>query len=571
MRRIILPLFLFALLTLPTQAQNGYRLRVPTAEEYLTALPTIIEQAYSDNGFGWYISQIARVELNRYSDLEIFSRSFAALWRTAQLLELSHSNQAQDLERWILELTRSAYRDGLFELSDGLDITPESYFHIRATAVDFNQNTLDDYILQIENTWGVNLFIVAIAQENRQFDFRPTVLPAWQGLGPSGLETLLEQQSLRDVNGDNLPEWQVMFTYQGGWHSDGKLYVLSWRNGELVDVATDDLFRYWMYASGGGYPTPEWTHTGDHIEMHYAEIDDWGCITQITHTLYWDATAFYTDRQRDEAESAACAMRDAESFYANQDYAQALLYYQTALDRAEAFGQALQYIRARMALAHAFLGEFETARTVIAGEPHSGLMGGLLDQLQTALTNQNPLETMCRTAYDFILEVNQTDPATLDYYPPYYSYHPDSLDYPPGWTFGEPDDPRGVTLPRPEKAGCDIAAMSGERPSSEPTMVFEPPPPTPIVIPQILPNDLIQLTGGTSELNVFLGKVETRLQYQNSLSATEIHETRYYRALALQALNRPDEALAEYVTIYETAPESAWGMLAALHIEKVNS
>lgn len=43
----------------------------------------------------------------------------------------------------------------------------------------------------------------------------------------------------------------------------------------------------------------------------------------------------------------------------------------------------------------------------------------------------------------------------------------------------------------------------------------------------------------------------------------------YYRALALEALNRPDEALAEYIAIYETAPDSAWGMLAALHLEKV--
>ena len=43
----------------------------------------------------------------------------------------------------------------------------------------------------------------------------------------------------------------------------------------------------------------------------------------------------------------------------------------------------------------------------------------------------------------------------------------------------------------------------------------------------------------------------------------------YWHALALEALNRPDEALAEYVAIYEAAPESAWGMLAALHIEKV--
>lgn len=41
----------------------------------------------------------------------------------------------------------------------------------------------------------------------------------------------------------------------------------------------------------------------------------------------------------------------------------------------------------------------------------------------------------------------------------------------------------------------------------------------------------------------------------------------YLRALALEALSRPDDVLAEYVAIYEAAPESAWGMLAGLHLE----
>lgn len=43
----------------------------------------------------------------------------------------------------------------------------------------------------------------------------------------------------------------------------------------------------------------------------------------------------------------------------------------------------------------------------------------------------------------------------------------------------------------------------------------------------------------------------------------------YYRAMALEALNRPDEALTEYVAVYEAAPDSAWGLLAELHLEKV--
>jgi hypothetical protein len=37
--------------------------------------------------------------------------------------------------------------------------------------------------------------------------------------------------------------------------------------------------------------------------------------------------------------------------------------------------------------------------------------------------------------------------------------------------------------------------------------------------------------------------------------------------LTLELMGEFDDALAEYVTIYDAAPESAWGMLAALHFE----
>lgn|GEM_PF-1412570 len=42
---------------------------------------------------------------------------------------------------------------------------------------------------------------------------------------------------------------------------------------------------------------------------------------------------------------------------------------------------------------------------------------------------------------------------------------------------------------------------------------------------------------------------------------------RHYRALAYQVLNRPDQARAEYIAIYPADPDSAWVLLAALHLE----
>jgi hypothetical protein len=43
----------------------------------------------------------------------------------------------------------------------------------------------------------------------------------------------------------------------------------------------------------------------------------------------------------------------------------------------------------------------------------------------------------------------------------------------------------------------------------------------------------------------------------------------YWRGLTLEALNHPDDALAEYVAIYQAAPDSAWGQLARLHLDCV--
>ncbi len=45
----------------------------------------------------------------------------------------------------------------------------------------------------------------------------------------------------------------------------------------------------------------------------------------------------------------------------------------------------------------------------------------------------------------------------------------------------------------------------------------------------------------------------------------------YLRALALEALGQPDDALAMYVAITQTAPASFWGSLAALHFESVEA
>ncbi|MCA9909470.1 MAG: hypothetical protein KC519_12525, partial [Anaerolineae bacterium] len=66
-----------------------------------------------------------------------------------------------------------------------------------------------------------------------------------------------------------------------------------------------------------------------------------------------------------------------------------------------------------------------------------------------------------------------------------------------------------------------------------------------------------------------LTQLDALLVYADALRPNVQQYARYWRALTLEQLDRPDEALADYVAVFEIAPESGWGRLAALHLEAV--
>ena len=75
--------------------------------------------------------------------------------------------------------------------------------------------------------------------------------------------------------------------------------------------------------------------------------------------------------------------------------------------------------------------------------------------------------------------------------------------------------------------------------------------------------------------NLFLQHEYERIIDYQQKAITEIPDIsdpvllrwRYLAALTLEVLDRPAEALAEYIAIYEAAPDSVWGTLASLHVE----
>jgi len=68
-------------------------------------------------------------------------------------------------------------------------------------------------------------------------------------------------------------------------------------------------------------------------------------------------------------------------------------------------------------------------------------------------------------------------------------------------------------------------------------------------------------------VNDYLGNVSNISDFSNNITRTAY----YYRAFAYEQLGQYNEALADYVTLYTEAPDTAWGMLAGLHIEPTNN
>lgn len=83
-------------------------------------------------------------------------------------------------------------------------------------------------------------------------------------------------------------------------------------------------------------------------------------------------------------------------------------------------------------------------------------------------------------------------------------------------------------------------------------------------------NGIYDFCGNFNDPDQAITKLDSILAAPPENASPEMLLTfRYMRAVSLELTERPDEALREYVTIVEEAPDSALGMLAALHLESV--
>ena len=388
---------ILALTTTVVDAQNDeYRLREPSAEEYLQ----IISGHFADNPAAVAGQDIRSETVSALSAgaLHLFesdaSASFTDLYEAYQRLNIGYLDGVYRGE-WNSLLVRRWLYENQPDLStiEELELAPE--FLIGVTPRDFNADGQDEYVLDVWNVDTIHMYLVAVAEENSYRVIDPG-LP-WTGYTPFGRMSAGEGQitdyGFRDLNADGLPEWLVLLydvTAGGpgiGYTDSGFLYILSWHEGSLINLgitrrdAPDGLLWNQLLTFSDvetiGDTLPA-TVTFDFLNLDGDDAleitisrpitNNWGCRRTETRRFDWDASEdlyLYHDTEIVFDDSQNCLQQAAEEAMWEGDYNTAVDQFEQALtlpplsveedylrERAQT---RTQYLRARLAMAYRFI------------------------------------------------------------------------------------------------------------------------------------------------------------------------------------------------------------------------
>lgn len=602
--RFLALLFALIVMTLNLSAQEDeYRLRVPSAEEFMLFIPEIVEQYSQEQSDNFHLLLILYYELfERYPNFS--EQSFETLYAVSNVFHNYTSIQGffgdeitqSDWNDWVITAWLQA-NPNILNSANHLEF---GNFQLDITRADLSGDGIEELLIKIvafhpEYSNLTRYIHYWVLQED---EMKPllyhriyTPLKSYPGSGYDGAlqraGNILTYQ-IEDINDDGLLEWVVL---QGRYNFSGfaecrQLWVLAWRDNGLANLMDDELHYCTSNHSMLEETSPNAFYqftSGLIIQLHNT-YDSWGCQWREITRFKWNGVQYTGyDKQSLFEESFECAMREAELALWSGDIVSATWYYEQAFALPEKTNvetdtwtrelvqEQRQYALTRLAIAYVLIDETDKAVEIFnvlkSENPDSDMMRSFITSTVRAFENGNDV---CEAAYKVF---EQYQESSFDY-----------SDIPIKLLVGMVTDHFSMPFvryppPDPALAGCTY--IKHQPIQAIPTPSLEP------IVETVEPNivDLEANLGGFrcgftgTEFCAFFRSTT----YSDALKMTEnaladgnypvgVPEDfeaalKYRRALALEQLDRTDEALAEYVAIYEAAPESAWGMLARLHFE----
>jgi len=257
-----------------------------------------------------------------------------------------------------------------------------------------------------------------------------------------------------------------------------------------------------------------------------------------------------------------CDLRFADEAIARRDFDSVSTLYTHALtfDLTEPMRL---YISVKQALALALGGRMGDAQAILDGLTPIGSVVPLVESVTAAANRGSALE-MCQSAYDFFVDVVREMDSNFDPNDPQ-KVMPKTLfeDDFRGYTFGNGTyDPHDTVNPYPTQAGCN------------PEIIVPTPTMTAIQFDEQVMSD--GQAEGYLRSNVFDDLANGN--YDQALIALDTAASvlgeeyadhiAYLRALTLEFGGRDSDAAAGYAALADSAPDTAWGRLARIHIRQ---
>jgi|GEM_PF-4707595 len=430
-------LLIGVLVSISVQAQDtaNYRLRVPSAEEYLITIPEITsncswqsQRRYSRNPWDLCTYLLHTIETNYRDDLKRLS--FVAFLNLYNVFEPHKQDSPASPYLWHEALLLTWLNSNQINLDTQTEFTL-LHLEITVKSRDFTGDGFDEYFVYVDSREFATIFLLQ-KQDNNTYEqigwrlrYHRDTIPYWHTEN-----NYLREIAFDDFNNDGLPEWFLAFD-GNNYHGDaqGEMFLLSWRDNEMVSLVD----RYAPIEHIPDFNTNANNLDDDSVEYGYIfdnldddpslelrgvtrRRDNWGCLETHSTIYDWnDELGLYIKMPRhvQRSQAADCVMNDAEVALFEHKYTTASYLYETALtlpveelgydDAEERSAEMHQFIQIRLAQSYLLNSEYEAANIVLNELMKEEIASILVqDMLDILVQNRDALpEQICTAMYNY--------------------------------------------------------------------------------------------------------------------------------------------------------------------------
>jgi tetratricopeptide (TPR) repeat protein len=418
-------LALFGILTSLLGMQGSIELHTPTAEEYLAAVPAILQQMEDETGNTrnqdiLALQQVIREEVSlRYGYLQDIS--FDTLYAIEPYLPRSIAYELVPetewgwhnlaLDRWLAE--------------NQIDLSNQSSWQIRGYTlqihqVDFTGDGVNEFSVALNfqsEGWGTYAEYFVLQHDPSQPSgysrLGDTQLWRSDACGTLACSGQIDLHPAQDLTGDGIPEWIVSRGSCSSGMCGVGLRIYGWHQGSFVELTAEDTLFARM-GSGGGVPSSpyngDWlfenqdNDPASEVSQIMHRVDNRGCEFSEEQVLDWKSLEgqFRTGEiEYTYADTPWCALRLAHDAMLKLDFEGAIQQYEYFLtyEPTPEIEEVWDYVRMRLALAYAEVGRIDEAEALIAGIQPSTIADEMIhamaEAVQTTFLQDQNAKTLC--------------------------------------------------------------------------------------------------------------------------------------------------------------------------------